>query len=131
MRGLQTLSVVAVVTWASSAAAATHGSAPAGGGLAALEVNVDLAKAVVRANALEVPIGLEASLLPDEADVVVEVVSLGAGRRLVHVRVPVRGSGPSGPGWEALLAPGRREPVFSGMTGFSKGDPGERTGTAI
>jgi HEAT repeat protein len=131
MRGLQTLSVVAVVTWASSAAAATHGSAPAGGGLAALEVNVDLAKAVVRANALEVPIGLEASLLPGEADVVVEPVALGGGRSLVHVRVPARGSGPTGLAWEALFASGRRDPIFSGMTGLAKGDPGERTGTAI
>jgi HEAT repeat protein len=128
---LQTLVVLAILNCASGVGAETRASAPAGGRLAALDVKVNLAAAVVRANTLEVPIGLEASLLPDEADVVVEVVALGGERRLVHVRVPVRGSGPSGPAWEALLAPGLREPVFIGMTGLSKGDPGERTGTAI
>jgi len=129
--GLQTLGFVAVAAWASTAVAATHGSAPAGGGLATLDVNVDLAKMVVRANSLEVPIGLETSLLPGEADVVVAAVALGGGRSLVHVRVPARGSDSTGLAWEALFASGRHDAIFSGITGLAKGDPGERTGTAI
>jgi HEAT repeat protein len=128
---LQTIFALVALTWASGAMAGTHASIPAGGGLPALDVKVDLAAAVVRANSVEAPIGLEPSLLADEADVVVEAVALGAGRSLIHVRVPERGSDPSGPAWEALFAAGRSEPIFSGMTGLTKGDPGERTGAAI
>jgi hypothetical protein len=132
MRGAcRTLSVVAVLSTSSWAAGATHGSAPAGGGLAALDVTVDLARAVVRADGIEAPIGLDPSLLPDEADVVIEPVTLGGGRSLVHVRVPARGSDPGGLAWEGLFVSGRRDAIFSGTTGLTKGDPGERTGMAI
>ncbi len=126
-----TAAVALVLTCASGATAGTRASAPAGGGLAALDVDVNLASATVHANAAEIPIALDPSLLPDGADVIVEAISLGGGRNIVHVRVPVRGSEPGGPAWEALLSAGRRAPVFSGMTGLSHGDPGERTGTAI
>src|SRR5271156_731992 len=96
---LPTVIVLAAVSWASWAVAGTHASVPAGGGLPALDVKVDLAAAVVRANSVEVPMGLEPSLLADEVQVVGEAVSLGAKRSLIHVRVPERGSDSSGPAW--------------------------------
>lgn len=128
---LQAIFVIAVLTWASVAMAGTEASTSAGGGLPALAVKVDLGRGVVRAGSVEFPIGLEPKLLPDGADVVVEAVALESKRSLIHARVPERGSGPSGRAWEGLFAGGRSEPIFSGLTGFTKGDPGERTGTAI
>jgi HEAT repeat protein len=121
----------AALTIASAAAAEVRLSIPAGGGLGALDVRVDLAGAVVIANSTAVPIVLERNLIPDEADVLVEAVALPGARKLVHVRVPVRGSDLLGPAWEALLVSGRGQPIFSGMTGLSRGDPGERTGIRV
>ncbi len=132
MRGaLRTLSVVTVLSTSSWAAAVTHGAAPAGGGLAALDVTVDLGRAVVRAGGIDAPFGLDPCLLPDDGAVVIEPVALGGGRSLVHVSVPARGSDATGLAWEGLFVSGRRDAIFSGTTGLSRGDPGERTGTAI
>jgi HEAT repeat protein len=128
---LHTVLPLSVLGWASVATAGTHALVPAGGGLAALDVKVDLTTGVVRSGATPIPIGLEAGALPDEADVVVESVAVGGGRSVAHVRVPTRGSGASGVAWEALLTAARPEPIFAGTTGLSKGDPGERTGLAI
>jgi HEAT repeat protein len=104
-------------------------------------VVVDVKNAVVRVSwvapdrrggeSIQFPIGLEASELPDDDGVQVEAVPIGQGRRIVHVRVGVRGS--QDQAWEALLAggPGGRTPIFAGRTGLGEGDPGERTGTAV
>ena len=52
----------------------------------------------------------------------VESVPIGQGKRVVHVRVPLRDSeGEDGPAWEALLAGGRKKPIFAGMTGPATG----------
>src|SRR5271165_2246693 len=94
--------ILVLSTWidASVAAAGVEASVPAGGGLGALDVKVDLAGAVVVAGSTTLPIPLERSLIPEEGDVTVEAVALGRGRKAIHVRVPVRGSAPSGPAWE-------------------------------
>jgi hypothetical protein len=79
--------------------------APAGGGLAALEVKVDLANARVDANGrmLAIPLGHEH--LPPESDVTVEDVAIGQGRHVVHVRVPSHDeSGAGGVAWEVILS---------------------------
>jgi hypothetical protein len=115
-----------------SVAAETHAAVAAGGGLAALDVKVDLARRVVTASGTEIPIPIEAGELPPEAAVVVEAVPIGQGKSIAHVRVPLKDSeGEGGPAWEVLLAGGRKEPLFDGMTGPTTGDPGERTGKAI
>lgn len=107
-------------------------AAPAGGGLEALEVRVDLERAVVDANGTTIPIALERARLPAETEVVAEAIDIGRGKRVVHVRVPARGgAGSDEAAWEALLAGGRREPLFAAVTGFTEGDPGERTGQAV
>jgi hypothetical protein len=69
--------------------------------------------------------------MPPENEVVMETVHIGEGKEVVHVRVPARGSDEKGPAWEALFAPKAAQPLFAGRTGFSAGDPGERTGVAV
>jgi hypothetical protein len=129
--------LAAVVLLASSALSATavaetHALAPASGGLPALEVSVDLGRGVVTATGAEFPIPIEHAALPAASDVVAETVAIGQGKHVVHVRVPLRDSeGEGGPAWEALLAGGRKEPIFAGMTGPATGDPGERAGKAV
>ncbi len=114
---------------------ATHAVAPAGGGLAALEVRVDLKRASVQYGAAEIPIALDRAELPDDDGVSIEVLAVGQGKHVVHVRVPARGSDTrvvaQSPAWEGLFAAGRAAPLFAGRTGLLAGDPGERTGTAL
>ncbi len=55
---------------------------------------------------------------------------------MVHVRVPTKvgadeGDREGSPAWEAVLAGGRKDPIFAGKTGPRDGDPGERTGKAV
>src|SRR5260370_2204441 len=116
---------------ASTALAETHAVAPAGGGLAALDVQVDRERAAVVANGAQFPVKLERSRLPRTADVVVETVAIGAGKHVVHVRVPAKDAGADGIAWEAILAAGQKAPIFEGLTGLADGDPGERTGKAV
>jgi hypothetical protein len=112
-----------------TASAETRATAPAGGGLPALDVTVDLATGSVSAGTTRIPVGLDRAQFPAEKDVVVESVAIGAGRHLIHVSVPVKDA--EGLAWEVLLAPGKGAPLFAGLTGFTTGDPGERTGKAI
>jgi len=111
------------------ARAETHGVAPAGGGLPALDVRVDLQAGAVVAGGAKVPIDLAKGRLPPEAQVVTETVPIGSGRRVVHVRVPA--SDAEGIAWEAIFAGGKAAPIFAGVTGYVSGDPGERTGQAV
>ncbi|HLK41182.1 MAG TPA: HEAT repeat domain-containing protein [Polyangiaceae bacterium] len=131
--------VVAVLLSSPLARAEVRAVAPAGGGLSALDARVDLARGVLVLQgsapasgaqpAVEVPIGLSPAERPDEAKVVVEVVDIGQSKHVVHARVPARDSDDRA--WEAIVAAGRREPIFAGVTGLSGGDPGERTGSRI
>jgi hypothetical protein len=125
---------------ARSVRADTHVHVPAGGGLPSFDVSVSVKDGVVvvvwprpavpGGGQAQFPIGLEAAELPDDDDVQTEVVALGQGRHIVHVRVAVRGSHDEA--WEALLVGGPgKSPIFAGRTGFGEGDPGERTGTAV
>ncbi len=117
---------------ARGAAGASSVVAPAGGGLAALEVKVDLGGSRVEANGHTLAIPLEHGRLPPEAEVTVEDVAIGQGRHVVHVRVPSHDeSGAGGVAWEAILAAGRTDPIFAGVTGLVSGDPGERVGQAV
>jgi HEAT repeat protein len=124
---------LAFLAFASHAEAMPTVTAPAGGGVGALTVSVDLTQGVVVANDQKIAIDLDRSLFPDERDVVVESVAIGGGRHVVHVRLPAKGANeaPRFLGWEAILAAGEKEPLFAGTTGLAKGEEGERTGTAV
>lgn len=120
---------LALLLLSSPSAATTQVTAPAGGGLAALSVTVDLKGGVVRAGGESIPIALDRALYPEEKDVVVEAIAIGHEKHVVHVRVPARSA--TGVAWEALLASGEREPIFSGLTGYARGEDGERTGAVV
>jgi hypothetical protein len=122
---------LAVSLFAPMALADTHATAPPGGGLPALDVKVDVAAAMVEAEGARVPIALDKGRLPADADVSVDAVAIGKDRHVVHVRVPAKDAEAGGVAWEAIFAPGRAQPVFAGLTGFTTGDPGERTGQAV
>lgn len=102
---------------------------PAGGGLPALDVRVDLHGGALRLGASTIPIPISADRMPTAGDVTVSTVAIGQGRHVAHVRVPIKGEGALA--WEALVAAGRSEPIFAGTTGLLAGDPGERTGKAV
>ncbi|MGA3121595.1 MAG: HEAT repeat domain-containing protein [Polyangiaceae bacterium] len=122
---------LAGILGARGAFADLHAAAPADGGLAALDVRVDLAGAIVDSNGTAVPIDLDRARLPTEEAVSIETISIGQHKHVIHVRVPTRGAGRDGPAWEAILAAGRPRPLWAGVTGLTEGDPGERTGKAI
>jgi hypothetical protein len=120
---------LATLVAAPLAMADTHVLAPAGGGLASLDVKVSLADASVDAGGARIPIVLSRAQLPDEKDVTVEVIAIGEGKHVVHVKVPAKDV--EGLAWEALLAAGQKQPIFAGLTGYVTGDPGERTGRQV
>ena len=122
---------VAILFAAPLALADTHAVAPAGGGLAALDVKVDLARGVVNDGGVDRAVPIAHADLPPEGAVTVESLAIGQGKHVVHVRVPVRDADENGPAWEAVLAAGRKDPIFAAMTGATDGDPGERTGKAV
>src|SRR5260370_1704252 len=122
---------IGVLLVSTGALAESHIVAPPGGGLAEVDVKVDLVHARVEFGGASIPIALDPPQLPDERDVVVEAVAIGQGQHAVHVRVPVRGSDASGRAWEAIVVSHQSAPIFSGITGFAEGDPGERPGTAV
>jgi hypothetical protein len=62
-------------------------------------------------------------------DATAEAISIGGGKSVAHVKVTVGGD--EGPAWEAILAGGRAQPIFAGLTGYVAGDPGERTGRVL
>ena len=112
-----------------------------GGGLKPLAVIVDVEHRRVRVSvagaASELPIELgsreghegDAGNGSTSADVLVEPVALGDGKSVVHVRVAAQKD--ADVAWEAILA-GRDAPVlWSGTTGYAKGEAGERTGESL
>jgi HEAT repeats len=122
-------------------------SAPAGGGLGALTVLVDLqgARVVYQTcpatpcaagpQSPSVAISLDPASLPvlpnDVAMISLDVVAMGGGRTAIHARIPTRGSTePLTPAWEGLFVAGSA-PLFTGVTGFARGEPGERSGTVL
>ncbi len=115
---------------------------PAGGGLDAMAVRIDRAKNVLEARrcktndcsdastaaAKEIPLAIDRSRL-DVAHTRFEIVPIGEGRQLVHVKVPDMQR--KDLAFEALVA-GSAEPfVFSGLTGYTRGDEGDRAGEVL
>jgi hypothetical protein len=137
------LTFTALTLLSQRAHAAVDASLPAGGGLGALAVHVDLPNRTVlrescprepcaiRPESLSVPIGLERERLPDASEVTLEVFDLGAGKKAIHVRVPSRDAKEAlDPAWEGLFVAGT-EPLFVGLTGYVRGEPGERSGVVL
>jgi len=90
---------------------------------------VDLASATVQSGGESVPIALDRSELPDAKAVRVEAVALGEGRNVARVVVPSKTR--KGVAWEALVAGGAGKVLHSALTGYVRGQDGDRTGTAI
>ena len=130
MATLFSAAAVFAFSFAPAALAETTVSVPAGGGLPALEVKVDLAAGAVYASGAKIPIALDRAQLPAERDVTLEEIPFGQGKHVVHIRIPVKGD-VVGTAWEALVVGGRPTPIFSGLTGLAGGDPGERIGKAV
>jgi len=138
--GLAALSFVTLLAF--RAEASPEATIPAGGGLPALAVSVDadgrfLRDQVCRSGPCAVSSSSEAVPVPvgdhviDPKTITIEPVSLGAGRHAAHVRVPLsQATTPEELAWEAILVAGA-PPVFAGLTGWSRGEPGERSGTDV
>jgi hypothetical protein len=130
---------LAFVLSAPLALADTQVTVPAGGGLPSLAVRVDTTRMTVEANGASIPVDpqlaararQQAGASPKGAplDATAEAISIGGGKSVAHVKVTVVAD--EGPAWEALLAGGRSEPIFAGLTGYVAGDPGERTGRVL
>jgi HEAT repeat protein len=115
--------------------------ARAGGGLDAVEVTLDLdagALAIRRCGTSDcsgtggakrsIAIPIERSHL-DRAHQTVEVVPIGEGRNVVHVRVPDLQR--KDLAFEAIVAGNDGDPVFAGLTGYTRGEEGDRSGDVV
>jgi hypothetical protein len=105
---------------------------PAGGGLEAVDVKVDPNAGVVRVRRAgkekEIPIAIEKSRI-DAAASTVEIVPIGGGRSVAHVRVPdVQRKDLA---FEAVISGQGDTPIFAGLTGYTLGDEGDRSGQLV
>jgi HEAT repeat protein len=69
--------------------------------------------------------------VPSPDDASVEVISIGQRRSVVHVRVQGAADGTA---WDAIIAPGNSAApniLFSGITGYSRGEDGEHSGDVV
>ena len=127
---------------ARSAVADTSVTIPAGGGLDELAVTVDVgakelryawcktSPCVVSAASPRVAIPAGDVALDGKAITITDV-ALAGGRHLARVRAPLgTDTTPEAPAWEALVVAGS-PPLFTGKTGWTRGEPGERSGTDI
>lgn len=105
---------------------------PAGGGLDALDVSVDAAAGVVRVvhggRTRDIAIPIDKSRI-DSAGSTVEVVPVGDGRSVARVRVPdVQRKDLA---FEVVVSAQRDEPIFAGLTGYTRGEEGDRSGQVV
>jgi hypothetical protein len=113
--------------------------APRGGGLDAVEVTLgaDASVGVRRCTSADcsdagrarpIPIPLDRSRL-DLAHHTLEVIPIGEGRSVVHVRVPdVQRPDLA---FEAIVGARDDEPIFAGLTGYTRGEEGDRSGQVV
>ncbi len=115
--------------------------APAGGGLDAVEAVIDPQAGVLdirRCKAADcsdasgrkksIPIPIDRSRI-DGANVTAEVLAIGEGRSVLHVRVP--DAQRKDLAFEAIVAGGQDEPIFAGLTGYTHGEEGDRSGQVV
>ncbi len=105
---------------------------PSAPGLKALAVKVDPAQRRVRLAVggveSDVAIDLPSSEL-GSGDATAEAVAIGDGKTVVHVRVPSRLR--SDVAWEAIFAGRDAGTLWAAVTGYTKGEAGERTGASL
>jgi hypothetical protein len=66
----------------------------------------------------------------DAAHAVFSAIPVGT-RHVLHVKVPLVGASPDQRAWEAVLVPGPSPVVAAGLTGWARGEPGERSGVRV
>ena len=117
----------------SAAAAELRASAPAGGGIGGVQVTLDTAKGalVVRRDggaAREIAIPIDRTRI-DAGASKLDVVPIGEGRRVVHAKV--QDAGRNDLAFEAILSGAADGPVFAGLTGYTRGSDGDRSGEVV
>jgi HEAT repeat protein len=113
---------------------------PPGGGLDAMDVKLDTSAGVLRfrrcktgdcsdTGALkELPIPIERTRI-DAAASTIDLVSVGDGRQIARVRVP--DAQRKDLAFEALFSGQSEEPIFAGLTGYTRGEEGDRSGNVV
>src|ERR1700689_5115280 len=104
------------------ALAANEATLAPSGGLGALTVTLAADGKTIRAGSQSIAAPEHFSPVAD--DVSVETISIGQHRSVVHVRVQGEADGTA---WEAIIAPsanGSPNVMFSGITGYSRGEDG-------
>jgi HEAT repeat protein len=113
---------------------------PPGGGLDALEVQIDAREGVVRTRRCksadcsdtgtldELPIAIERSRL-DLAHAAVEAIPVGEGRRVARVRIPDLQRRDLA--FEVVASASSPKPIFAGLTGYTRGSEGDRAGDVV
>ena len=142
---VRTAAVTASLTLAFASGSAQAGgprvAARAGGGLDAVEAVIDQETGVLEVRRCKaatcegtggtrqsIPIPIERSRL-DLAHHTMEVIAIGEGRSVIHVRVAdaLR----KDLAFEAILAGNDGEPIFAGLTGYTRGEEGDRSGHVV
>lgn len=119
-----------LMKWIAASILLLPANAFAAGGLPSVEV--DPAAGVLHVKreggeALDIPIPIERSRIDAKA-ATVAVVPVGEGRRVVHARVP--DASRKDLAFEVLLAE-PDEPIFAGLTGYTRGSEGDRAGDVV
>jgi HEAT repeat protein len=114
------------------AAGPLHAVVPAGGGLDAVDVTIDATAGVIRiaraGRSKELPIAIEKTRI-DAAASTIEIIAVGEGRSVARVRVPdVQRKDLA---FEAIIAGQADAPIFAGLTGYTQGDEGDRSGQLV
>ena len=132
---LGTLLASAAMTLAAPAARADgplKRSVPAGGGLDSFDVAIDPAAGVVHVvrggRTRDIPILIERSRI-DSSAAMIEVVAVGEGRSIARVRVP--DAQRKDLAHEVVLSAQSDEPIFAGLTGYTRGEEGDRSGQVV
>jgi hypothetical protein len=134
-------SLAAFLASASAQAGGPRVVAPPGGGLDAVEARIDAEAGTLeirRCKSVDcsdvggvkrsIPIPIDRSRL-DLAHHTLEVLSIGEGRSVIHARVAdVHRQDLA---FEAIVAGNEGEPVFAGLTGYTRGEEGDRSGEVI
>lgn len=136
-----TASLAIALTSATARAGGPRASAPAGGGLDAIEAAIDDATGVLEVRRCKaatcaptggtkrtIPIPIERSRL-DLARAKLEAIAIGDGRSVIHVRIA--DARRPDLAFEAIVAGNDGEPVFAGLTGYTRGEEGDRSGEVL
>jgi HEAT repeat protein len=133
LRAVLTTVAIAVAAPLAHADGPLRRTVPAGGGLEAIDVAVDPAAALVRVSrggrvVKELPIPI-ASARIDVAASTIEIVPIGEGRNVARVRV--QDVQRKDLAFEAVVSGQGDAPIFAGLTGYTRGDEGDRSGQLV